>query len=115
MPQFRKMKRTAVLVNTGRGELTNEGDLAVALKEGIIRYASLDVFGIVNVFAEEGFSTAHPLFKLENVLLTPHMGAASEEAILDCRLRASQAVADVLAGKWPEHPVNPDVKPWFNV
>ena len=115
MPQFQKMKRTAVLVNTGRGELTHEGDLAVALKEGVIRYAALDVFGIVNVFAEEGFSTGHPLFKLENVLLTPHMGAASEEAILDCRLRASQAVADVLTGEWPEHPVNPDVKPWFKV
>jgi D-3-phosphoglycerate dehydrogenase len=113
MPQFRQMKRTAVLVNTGRGELTNEDDLAVALKEGIIRYAALDVFGVVNVFAEEGFPTTHPLFRLDNVLLTPHFGAASEEADADCRRRAVQAVADTLAGKWPEHPVNPTVQPWF--
>ena len=39
MPQFRKMKRTAVLLNTGRGELTQEDDLAVPLKAGVIRAA----------------------------------------------------------------------------
>lgn len=115
MPQFRKMKRTAVLINTGRGELTNETDLASALREGIIRHAALDVFGGVNVFREGGFSTEHPLFGLENVLLTPHMAAASEEAATDCRHRAARAVVDVLEGRWPEHPVNPEVKPWFEM
>jgi D-3-phosphoglycerate dehydrogenase len=113
MPQFRKMKRTAVLVNTGRGELTNENDLATALREGVIRYAALDVFGCVNVFAEGGFPTRHELFRLENVLLTPHIAAASEEAGGECRRRAAQAVVDVLSGRWPEHAVNPDVTPWF--
>ena len=113
MPQFRKMKRTAVLVNAGRGELVNEDDLAVALKEGSIRYAALDVFGIVNVFGEDGFPTDHPLFRLANVLLTPHMAAASEEAGAECRRRSAQAVLDVLRGAWPEHAVNPTVKPWF--
>ncbi len=115
MPQFRRMKRTAVLVNTGRGELTNEDDLAAALREGILRYAALDVFGVVNVFAEEGFPTDHALFKLGNVLLTPHVAAASEEAALECGRRAAQAVVDVLSGKWPEHPVNPEVTPWFGI
>jgi D-3-phosphoglycerate dehydrogenase len=113
MPQFRQMKPTAVLVNTGRGELTNEDDLAAALAQGVIRYAALDVFGVVNVFAEEGFPTDHPLFRLGNVLLTPHVAAASEEARLDCQRRAAQAVVEALAGRWPEHPVNPDVRPWF--
>jgi D-3-phosphoglycerate dehydrogenase len=113
MPQFRKMKRTTVLVNTGRGELTNEDDLATALKEGVIRYAALDVFGIVNVFDVDGFPTDHPLFKLDNVLLTPHVAAASEEAGAECRRRAAQAVVDVLRGAWPEHAVNPTVTPWF--
>jgi len=113
MPQFRKMKPTAVLVNTGRGELVNEDDLAAALRDGAIRYAALDVFGIVNVFGEEGFSTDHPLFELDNVLLTPHVAAASEEAGADCRRRAAQAVVDVLRGVWPEHTVNPAVTPWF--
>jgi len=113
MPQFRKMKRTAVLVNTGRGELTNEDDLAVALKEGIIRYAALDVFGVVNVFAEKGFPTTHALFQLGNVLLSPHFSAASEEAAIECCRRAALAVEDVLGGRWPEHAVNPTVQPWF--
>lgn len=113
MPQFRKMKSTAVLVNTGRGELTNEDDLARALAEGVIRYAALDVFGVVNVFAEGGFPTDHELFRLDNVLLTPHVGAASEEAAVACRRRAAVAVRDVLGGHWPEHPVNPEVIPWF--
>jgi D-3-phosphoglycerate dehydrogenase len=113
MPQFKKMKPSAVLINTGRGELTNEDDLAAALKAGVIRAAALDVFGVVNVFAEEGFPTNHALFQFENVLLTPHVAAASEEADIDCRRRAVQAVADVLGKKWPEHPVNPEVKPWF--
>ena len=107
------MKRTAVLVNTGRGELTNENDLAAALKDGVIRYAALDVFGILNVFGEDGFPTDHPLFKLDNVLLTPHVAAASEEAAAECRRRAAQAVVDVVRGAWPEHAVNPTVKPWF--
>jgi D-3-phosphoglycerate dehydrogenase len=112
-PQFRKMKRTAVLINTGRGELVNEDDLAAALRDGVIRFAALDVFGIVNVFDANGFPTEHPLFKLDNVLFTPHYGAASVEGALECRRRAAQAVVDVLSGRWPEHPVNPQVQPWF--
>jgi len=113
MPQFRKMKRTAVLVNTGRGELTDEDDLAQALREGVIRYAALDVFGVVDVFGANGFPTTHELFKLNNVLLTPHVAAASVEAADDCRRRAARAVVDVLSGRWSEHPVNPEVTPWF--
>ncbi len=115
MPQFKKMKRTAVLVNTGRGELTDEDHLAKALMEGVIRFAAIDVFGIVNVFAPEGFPTSHELFKLDNVLMTPHMAAASEEALSSCKIRSAQAVADVLDGQWPRHPVNPQVKPWFPI
>ncbi len=113
MAQFRKMKPSAVMVNTGRGELTNEDDLAAALEGGIIRYAALDVFGVVNVFAEGGFPTGHPLFRLGNVLLSPHMAAASEESAAECRRRAAVAVVDVVNGRWPEHAVNPNVVPWF--
>ena len=65
------------------------------------------------MFAEEGFATDHPLFGLKNVLLTPHVAAASEEAGEQCRLRSAQAAVDVLSGRWPEHPVNPDVQLWF--
>lgn len=112
-PQFLKMKPSAMLVNTGRGELVNEDDLADALRDGIIQFAALDVFGVVNVFDPNGFPTDHPLFKLDNVLVTPHFGSVSAEAALESRRRAAQAVVDVLSGKWPEHPVNPEVTPWF--
>lgn len=115
MPQFRKMKRTAVLVNTGRGELVNEADLVIALRDGIIRGAALDVFGGINVFGENGFPTDHPLFSLDNVLLTPHMAAASVESGQDVRRRGAIAVADVLGGKWPKYPVNPEVAPWYAI
>jgi len=115
MPQLRRMKSSAVLVNTGRGELVNEGDLAEALRDGIIRYAAIDVYGIVDVFSPEGFATTHPLFSLENVLLTPHVSAYSEEAMVEQREGGAEAVVEVLSGKWPRYPVNPDVTPWFDI
>ena len=115
MRQLEKMKRTAVLVNTGRGELVDEVDLATALKTGLIGFAALDVFAGINVFAQEGFKTDHPFLALDNVLVTPHVSANSEESLTDSRRRGAQAVVDVLNGKWPKHLVNPDVKPWFDM
>lgn len=110
---FRQMKPSAVLVNTGRGELVVEEDLVTALREGIIRFAALDVFAGINVFAPEVFPTSHPLFTLENVLLTPHVAAASQEALSAARLRGAQAVVDVLTDHLPQHLVNPGVVPWW--
>lgn len=107
MPEFRKMKRDAVLINTGRGELVNERDLVEALKTGVIAYAGLDVFGEINVFGPDGFSCDHPLFGLDNVQLTPHVAANSREALDEVQTRAAQAVADALCGKTPSHLINP--------
>jgi D-3-phosphoglycerate dehydrogenase len=107
MPEFRKMKRDAILINTGRGELVNENDLAEALRLGIIAYAGLDVFGVINVFKPEGFNCNHPLFGLNNVQLTPHVAANSREALEEAHTRAAQAVADTLNGKAPAHVINP--------
>jgi D-3-phosphoglycerate dehydrogenase len=115
MQQLKMMKKTAVLVNTGRGELVDEEDLVIALRTGIIRFAALDVFAGINVFAQGGFSTDHPFFDLENVLLTPHVSAGSEESLADARRRGAQAVVDVLNGKLPLHLVNPEVRPWFQI
>ena len=103
------MKPGAVLINTGRGELVNENDLAEALKTGIIAYAGLDVFGVVNVFGTDGFKCDHPLFGLENVQLTPHVAANSREALQEVHIGAARAVADVLKGKTPSHIINPAV------
>ncbi len=113
MEQFRRMKRTAILINTARGELVVEKDLVAALSQGIIHSAALDVFGEMNVFAPGGFSAEHPLFKLDNVMLSPHVAALSEESLVDVSLRAAQAVVDVLSGRWPAYPVNPEVVPRF--
>jgi D-3-phosphoglycerate dehydrogenase len=111
MREFRRMKPTAVLVNTGRGELLDEDDLVAALRDGTIRCAALDVFGGINVFSPQGFATNHPLFGLPNVLMTPHVAAYSIESGLEQKTKGAQAVVDVLTGKWPEHPVNPQVVP----
>lgn len=111
--ELKRMKPSSVLINTARGELVNEDDLVTALKEGIIRYAALDVFGGINVFLPDGFATDHPLFSLKNVLLTPHVAALSEESQHESHIGGARAVVEVLSGAWPKHLVNPDVQPWF--
>jgi D-3-phosphoglycerate dehydrogenase len=113
--EFRKMKPTAVLINTARGELVVEDDLVAALREGVIRYAAVDVYGGINVFGPDGFPTDHPFFGVENMLMTPHCAAASVEAMEDVARRAAAAVVDVLTGRWPRYPVNPEVAPWFDI
>ena len=111
MAQLRTMKPTAVLINTGRGELVNENDLVEALKTGVIQAAALDVFAGINVFNENGFSTDHPFFDVDNILLTPHVSANSEEAMMSVRKDSAQNVVDVLNGYCPAHVVNRDVTP----
>jgi len=111
MKEFKKMKPSAVLVNTGRGDLINESDLVEALKTKVIRYAALDVFSGIPVLSENGFPVTHPFFELENVLLSPHAAATSNEAFSDVKVRGAQAVVDVLSGKYPKYIVNPDVQP----
>ncbi|NQT93450.1 MAG: hypothetical protein HQ559_11875 [Lentisphaerae bacterium] len=96
-----------------RGELVVERDLVEALRNGLIRLAALDVFGEVNVFAPGNFPVDGPLFKLDNVMMTPHVAALSEESLADVRVRGAQAVVDVLSGRWPAYPVNPEVVPRF--
>jgi D-3-phosphoglycerate dehydrogenase len=109
MKELKMMKSTSVLVNTGRGELINENDLAEALRTGIIRYAAIDVFEGINIFAENGYSVDHPFFSLENVLLTPHISAGSLESLTNSRLDGAWAVVEFLSGKSPAHIINPKV------
>ena len=69
---IKKMKDGVVLINTARGKLVNENDLAEALKTGKVRYAGLDVY-------QQEPPAGSPLVSLDNVLLTPHLGAQTYE------------------------------------
>ena len=73
MKIFRKMKNTAFLINTSRGKVVNEKDLAIALKQKIIAGAGLDVF------ETEPIKKNHPFLKLENIVLAPHVGSSTKE------------------------------------
>jgi phosphoglycerate dehydrogenase-like enzyme len=71
---FRKMKPSAFVINTSRGEVLNEEDLFRALKQGQLAGAALDVR------EKEPPSTASPLHEVENVILTPHTAGLTYEA-----------------------------------
>jgi len=69
-----KMKKTAILVNTSRGPIVDEAALIAALKNRTILHAGLDVYD------KEPLSADHPLTKLDNVTLIPHLGYVVEDA-----------------------------------
>jgi len=73
MKIFKKMKKTAFLINTARGKIINEKDLITALNKKIIAGAALDVF------ESEPIGKKHPLKKIQNVVLTPHIGSSTKE------------------------------------
>ncbi len=69
--RIRKMKRSAYLINVGRGVIVDLADLTAALQAGEIAGAGLDVFEV------EPLPADHPLWRMENVIITPHCAAAS--------------------------------------
>ena len=73
MKIFKKMKKSAFLINTSRGKIINEIDLVIALNKKIIAGAALDVYG------SEPINENHPLTKIQNVVLTPHIGSSTKE------------------------------------
>ena len=88
--QLALMKPTAVLVNAARGGVLDETALADALRQERIAGAALDVY------AAEPPSDDHPLRDLENVVMTPHIGAATEEAQHNVAHEVAQSVRDAL-------------------
>jgi len=97
-PQFEAMKPTAYLINTARGELVDEDALFVALSQKRIAGAALDVY------AQEPPHDS-PLLGLRNVVLTPHIGAHTREAIERVGVMAAENVLRTLAGGQPHHRV----------
>ncbi len=73
MKIFKKMKKSAFLINTARGKIVNEKDLIIALNKKIIAGAAIDVY------ESEPISGKHPLTKIQNVVLAPHIGSSTKE------------------------------------
>ncbi len=71
LPLIKKMKKQSYLINTSRGKIVKEHDLVVALRRKIIAGAALDVF------FHEPIGKKHPLTKMKNVVLSPHIGSSS--------------------------------------
>lgn len=93
-----KMKRGSYLVNTARGPIVCEQDLAEALRTGVLAGAALDVF--------ENEPNINPeLLAMENVILTPHIASSTWEARLKMTDQAVSAILDFFSGKTPENVV----------
>ncbi|HEY7506720.1 MAG TPA: NAD(P)-dependent oxidoreductase, partial [Nitrososphaera sp.] len=90
------MKKTAFLVNTSRGPVINEADLARALKREMIAGAGLDVF------EKEPLPRTSPLVRMKNVVLLPHVGSASVETRSQMGLVAAESLMAVLNGREPD-------------
>jgi phosphoglycerate dehydrogenase-like enzyme len=98
--QLAAMKSSAVLINVARGEVVDEEALAKALKNKRLAGAGMDVF------SNEPISADNSLLGLENVILTPHIAGATNEARQRIIAAAVENVARVLRGEKPINVVN---------
>ncbi|HEX9122072.1 MAG TPA: D-glycerate dehydrogenase [Actinomycetota bacterium] len=99
--EFRKMKGTAVLVNSARGPIVDEAALAAALREGEIFAAGIDVF--------EKEPEVHPdLLACENAVIVPHLGSATVDTRIAMGLLAAENLFAALEGRRPPTLVNPE-------
>lgn len=95
-----KMRKDAILINTARGSVVDEAALFAALSSGQIRAAAMDVT------EEEPTSANNPLLRLENVIITNHIGMYSREAISAVSLLCAEAVRDLFEGRVPQNVVH---------
>lgn len=98
-----KMRPDAWLVNVSRGPVVDEAALCAALCAGQIAGAALDVF------EQEPPADDNPLFAMDNVVLSPHNAALSDNALRAMAMDSAQGLYDYLSGKTPRFPVNRDV------
>lgn len=97
------MKKTAFLINTSRGGIVDETALVEALKQNKIAGAALDAFEV------EPLPEDSILYNCPNLILTPHIGAHTYEAIYKMNMMAAQSIVDFFNKKLPKHIVNREV------
>ena len=101
--ELARMKPTAFLINTSRGGIVDEQALAVALREGRLDGAALDVLSVEPPPAD------HPLRQFSNMIFTPHLAFYSRESVIELQTKAAEEVARALKGEPPRSPVNREV------
>ncbi|WP_067936351.1 phosphoglycerate dehydrogenase [Alicyclobacillus kakegawensis] len=98
--QFANMKPGVRIVHCARGGVIDEQALVAALRDGRVAAAALDVF------EQEPLPDGHPLRSLENVILTPHLGASTVEAQVNVAISVAAEIADILSGLPAKNAVN---------
>ena len=102
-----KMKKGVRIINCARGGVVNETDLIEAVQSGQVAGAALDVFE-----KEPPADMTGPLFKLPQIITTPHLGAATEEAQLNVAVDIAEQIVEVLQGGQARAAVNiPSMRP----
>jgi glyoxylate reductase len=100
--ELNMMKKTAILINTARGPVVDEGALAQALKNRVIAGAGIDVF--------EHEPQVHPdLLRLSNVVLAPHIGTASIATRTRMSMMAAENAVAAIEGRRPQNLLNPEI------
>ena len=97
------MKHGACLINAARGGVVDEQALYQALKDGKLAGAALDVY------EKEPPNPDLPFFGLENVVLTPHIAAMTDLALINMAIDSAEGILDVLEGRMPKYLVNAEV------
>lgn len=103
--QFRQMKDSGILINIGRGAIVDLADLTAALEAGEIAGAALDVYEV------EPLPSDHPLWAMENVILTPHIAASSPRIAERHLATLLENIRLFVAGQSPATLV--DKRQWF--
>ncbi|MBI5149285.1 MAG: phosphoglycerate dehydrogenase [Candidatus Omnitrophica bacterium] len=91
--EFKLMKKTVRLINCARGGIVDEAALAKALQEKRIAGCALDVFD------QEPLQADSPLLKLDNCIMTPHLGASTSEAQINVAIEIAESIRNALLGK----------------
>jgi D-3-phosphoglycerate dehydrogenase len=100
LEQFKLMKQTAFFINCARGPIVKEEELVIALRQGFIAGAGIDVYDPDPPVAD------HPLFAMDSVIVTPHTAAHTHEAMRNMAVQAAQGIIEVLTGKQPTWEAN---------